>query len=193
MKAGYYLCYSKVAAGRLFPSRPFLSLSCSLSLPLRQSLSPTERLSPPVQESAGGMVVSDIQLITDKESIPHGYCYIAEHLEQSERSLKKQKCFLGLVIRLWHEDIRPVEAVTECVWHDNQTQREKKRRKNKSPSSHSAWAGISAAVAARLQQKITDQEKLILGMHRYHFATEQVAYERLLLTTYRYQVLRAVQ
>lgn len=30
------------------------------------------------------MVVSDIQLITDKESIPHGYCYIAEHLEPSE-------------------------------------------------------------------------------------------------------------
>lgn len=33
---------------------------------------------------AGGMVVSDIQLISDKESIPHGYCYIAEYLEPSE-------------------------------------------------------------------------------------------------------------
>lgn len=30
------------------------------------------------------MVVADIQLISDKESIPHGYCYIAEHLEPSE-------------------------------------------------------------------------------------------------------------
>lgn len=31
-----------------------------------------------------GMVVSDIQLITEKDSIPHGFCYIAEYLEQSE-------------------------------------------------------------------------------------------------------------
>lgn len=30
------------------------------------------------------MVVADIQLISDKDSIPHGYCYIAEHLEPSE-------------------------------------------------------------------------------------------------------------
>lgn len=30
------------------------------------------------------MVVADIQLISEKDSIPHGYCYIAEHLDQSE-------------------------------------------------------------------------------------------------------------
>ena len=28
--------------------------------------------------------MSDIQLISDKDSIPHGYCFIAEHLEASE-------------------------------------------------------------------------------------------------------------
>lgn len=37
-----------------------------------------------LQDVASGMVVTDIQLISDKESIPHGYCYIAEHLEPSE-------------------------------------------------------------------------------------------------------------
>lgn len=75
MKAGYYICYSKVRD------------ACAVKTPshvgsLRLSLS--RHVSLPAQESAGGMVVSDIQLITDKESIPHGYCYIAEHLEPSE-------------------------------------------------------------------------------------------------------------
>lgn len=37
-----------------------------------------------LQDVASGMVVADIQLISDKELIPHGYCYIAEHLEPSE-------------------------------------------------------------------------------------------------------------
>lgn len=37
-----------------------------------------------LQDAASGMVVADIQLISDKESIPHGYCYIAEHLEPSK-------------------------------------------------------------------------------------------------------------
>lgn len=32
------------------------------------------------------MVVSDIQLISDKEAIPHGYSYIEEHLEPSENT-----------------------------------------------------------------------------------------------------------
>uniref|UniRef100_H2UAV3 Multivesicular body subunit 12A n=1 Tax=Takifugu rubripes TaxID=31033 RepID=H2UAV3_TAKRU len=38
------------------------------------------------KDLACGMVVADIQLISDKESIPHGYCYIAEHLEPSEHT-----------------------------------------------------------------------------------------------------------
>lgn len=48
------------------------------------------------QDLAGGMVVSDIQLISDKESIPHGYCYIAEHLEPSE--YKHQRIFVCLSV-----------------------------------------------------------------------------------------------
>ncbi len=30
------------------------------------------------------MVVADVQVITDKETIPHGYCYIPEFLENSK-------------------------------------------------------------------------------------------------------------
>lgn len=78
MKSGYFLCYSKVTdrdpdnTSCLFPSSPFFS----------SPVSPCVSLS--LQDLSGGMVVSDIQLISDKESIPHGYCYIAEHLEPSE-------------------------------------------------------------------------------------------------------------
>lgn len=49
------------------------------------------------KESAGGMVVSDIQLITDKESIPHGCCYIAEHLEPRANVSKKKRVCVRLV------------------------------------------------------------------------------------------------
>lgn len=38
----------------------------------------------------GGMVIADIQVISDRDSIPHGYCYIAEHLE-SKASVSKKK------------------------------------------------------------------------------------------------------
>ncbi|KAM6939786.1 multivesicular body subunit 12A [Xenentodon cancila] len=45
------------------------------------------------KDVTGGMVVADIQIITDKESIPHGYCYIAEHLElKASVSKKKRLC-----------------------------------------------------------------------------------------------------
>ncbi|XP_030287381.1 multivesicular body subunit 12A [Sparus aurata] len=45
------------------------------------------------KDLAGGMVVTDIQLISDKESIPHGYCYITEHLEpRATVSKKKRVC-----------------------------------------------------------------------------------------------------
>lgn len=39
-----------------------------------------------LQDLAGGMVVTDIQIITDKEAIPHGYCYIPEHLDSSKHT-----------------------------------------------------------------------------------------------------------
>ncbi|TKS68985.1 Multivesicular body subunit 12A ESCRT-I complex subunit MVB12A [Collichthys lucidus] len=48
-------------------------------------------------DMAGGMVVSDIQLITDKESIPHGYCYIAEHLEPKASVSKKKRVCVRVV------------------------------------------------------------------------------------------------
>nr|XP_020476668.1 multivesicular body subunit 12A [Monopterus albus] len=45
----------------------------------------------------GGMVVSDIQVISDKDSIPHGYCYIAEHLEQKATVSKKKRVCVRIV------------------------------------------------------------------------------------------------
>ncbi|XP_075946538.1 multivesicular body subunit 12A [Anarhichas minor] len=44
-----------------------------------------------------GMVVSDIQLISDKESIPPGYCYIAEHLEAKASVSKKKRVCVRVV------------------------------------------------------------------------------------------------
>ncbi|XP_034400293.1 multivesicular body subunit 12A [Cyclopterus lumpus] len=44
-----------------------------------------------------GVVVSDIQLISDKESIPHGYCYIAEHLESKASVWKKKRVCVRVV------------------------------------------------------------------------------------------------
>nr|XP_046263640.1 multivesicular body subunit 12A isoform X2 [Scatophagus argus] len=49
------------------------------------------------KELAGGMVVSDIRLISDKESIPHGYCYIAEHLEPKATVSKKKRVCVRVV------------------------------------------------------------------------------------------------
>ncbi|KAI4833006.1 hypothetical protein KUCAC02_015939 [Chaenocephalus aceratus] len=45
----------------------------------------------------GGMVVSDIQLISDKDSIPHGYCFIAEHLEAKASVWKKKRVCVRMV------------------------------------------------------------------------------------------------
>ncbi|XP_023805060.1 multivesicular body subunit 12A [Oryzias latipes] len=42
------------------------------------------------KDLAGGVVVTDIQIITDKEAIPHGYCYIPEHLD-SKAAVSKRK------------------------------------------------------------------------------------------------------
>ena len=82
MKSGYYLCYSKVT------DRDTMNTE-DASCPLFSALVPPAFLLQIVslfslQDLAGGMVVTDIQLISDKESIPHGYCYIAEHLEPSK-------------------------------------------------------------------------------------------------------------
>ncbi|CAF87944.1 unnamed protein product, partial [Tetraodon nigroviridis] len=48
-------------------------------------------------DAASGMVVADIQLISDKESIPHGYCYIAEHLEPKATVSKKKRVCVRLL------------------------------------------------------------------------------------------------
>ncbi|KAM9856672.1 multivesicular body subunit 12A [Aulostomus maculatus] len=45
----------------------------------------------------GGMVVSDIQIISDKDSIPHGYCYIAEYLEAKASVSKKKRVCVRVV------------------------------------------------------------------------------------------------
>ncbi|XP_036409352.1 multivesicular body subunit 12A-like [Megalops cyprinoides] len=47
--------------------------------------------------TAGGMVVSDIQIITDKEPIPHGYCYIPEYLEPKASVWKKKRVCVRIV------------------------------------------------------------------------------------------------
>ncbi|XP_054460830.1 LOW QUALITY PROTEIN: multivesicular body subunit 12A [Anoplopoma fimbria] len=49
------------------------------------------------KELTAGMVVSDIQLISDKDSIPHGYCYIAEHLEAKASVWKKKRVCVRIV------------------------------------------------------------------------------------------------
>ncbi|XP_061888592.1 multivesicular body subunit 12A [Entelurus aequoreus] len=47
--------------------------------------------------TSGGMVVSDIQLISDKDAIPHGYTFIAEHLEPRATVSKKKRVCVRVV------------------------------------------------------------------------------------------------
>ncbi|XP_057700765.1 multivesicular body subunit 12A [Corythoichthys intestinalis] len=47
--------------------------------------------------TSGGMVVSDIRLIAEKDSIPHGYCFIAEHLEPKTTVSKKKRVCVRVV------------------------------------------------------------------------------------------------
>lgn len=49
------------------------------------------------KDLTGGMVVSDIQIISDKDSIPHGYCFIAEHLEPKATVSKKKRVCVRIV------------------------------------------------------------------------------------------------
>uniref|UniRef100_A0A3B4F1N4 Multivesicular body subunit 12A n=1 Tax=Pundamilia nyererei TaxID=303518 RepID=A0A3B4F1N4_9CICH len=49
------------------------------------------------KDSAGGMVVSDIRIISDKDSLPHGYCFIAEHLEPKATVSKKKRVCVRIV------------------------------------------------------------------------------------------------
>ncbi|XP_029918986.1 multivesicular body subunit 12A [Myripristis murdjan] len=49
------------------------------------------------KDLSGGMVVSDVQVISDKETIPHGYCYIAEHLEPKASVWKKKRVCVRVV------------------------------------------------------------------------------------------------
>ncbi|XP_034544823.1 multivesicular body subunit 12A isoform X2 [Notolabrus celidotus] len=49
------------------------------------------------KDLSGGMVLSDIQLITERDSIPHGYCYIAEYLEPKASVSKKKRVCVRVV------------------------------------------------------------------------------------------------
>ncbi|XP_022045125.1 multivesicular body subunit 12A [Acanthochromis polyacanthus] len=49
------------------------------------------------KDLAGGMVVTDIQVISDKDSIPHGFCYIPEHLEPKATVSKKKRVCVRFV------------------------------------------------------------------------------------------------
>ncbi|XP_030636691.1 multivesicular body subunit 12A [Chanos chanos] len=46
---------------------------------------------------SGGMVVSDVRVISDKETIPHGYCYIPEFLENRASVWKKKRVCVRIV------------------------------------------------------------------------------------------------
>lgn len=91
MRSGPYLCFSKVREKER--ETPCVCV-CVHVLPWVKSLSSLSLLSLSLQDAASGMVVADIQLISDKESIPHGYCYIAEHLEPSEYTLSPLTTYL---------------------------------------------------------------------------------------------------
>ncbi|XP_061088363.1 multivesicular body subunit 12A-like [Conger conger] len=43
------------------------------------------------RKTGGGMVVSDIQVISEKDSTPHGYCYIPEYLEPKTSLWRKKR------------------------------------------------------------------------------------------------------
>ncbi|XP_026054448.1 multivesicular body subunit 12A isoform X1 [Carassius auratus] len=58
------------------------------------------------KDLSAGMVVADVQVITDKETIPHGYCYIPEFLEQKASVGKKKRICVRLV---------PMGSVTTAV------------------------------------------------------------------------------
>ncbi|XP_041838164.1 multivesicular body subunit 12A [Melanotaenia boesemani] len=49
------------------------------------------------KDLTGGMIVSDLQVISEKDSIPHGYCYIAEHLEAKTSVSKKKRVCVRVV------------------------------------------------------------------------------------------------
>ncbi|XP_051559382.1 multivesicular body subunit 12A-like [Myxocyprinus asiaticus] len=49
------------------------------------------------KDLSGGMVVADVQVISDKETIPHGYCYIPEYLEPKASVGKKKRVCVRIV------------------------------------------------------------------------------------------------
>lgn len=95
-----------------------------------------------LQDLASGMVVADIQLISDKESIPHGYCYIAEHLEPSKHThthahtlYLKSHCWGGVKITRQPHRLQPDRfSVRLCV------QRRPSQRRSGCVCSSSQWA-----------------------------------------------------
>ncbi|XP_008315772.1 multivesicular body subunit 12A [Cynoglossus semilaevis] len=58
------------------------------------------------KDQRGGMVVSDIQLLSDKDPVPHGYCFISEHLEPKASVSKKKRACVRIV---------PVASVDSAV------------------------------------------------------------------------------
>ncbi|XP_026882935.2 multivesicular body subunit 12A [Electrophorus electricus] len=58
------------------------------------------------KDLSGGMVVSDVQVISDKETLPHGYCYIPEYMDSKVSVWKKKRVCVRIV---------PVDSVTTAV------------------------------------------------------------------------------
>ncbi|KAM9454467.1 multivesicular body subunit 12A [Clarias gariepinus] len=58
------------------------------------------------KDLSGGMVVSDVQVISEKDVIPHGYCYIPEFMESKSSVWKKKRVCVRIV---------PVDSVNTAV------------------------------------------------------------------------------
>ncbi|XP_062865915.1 multivesicular body subunit 12A [Trichomycterus rosablanca] len=58
------------------------------------------------KDVSGGMVVSDVQVISERDAIPHGYCYISEFMEPKASVWKKKRVCVSLV---------PIASVTAAV------------------------------------------------------------------------------
>ncbi|XP_047659196.1 multivesicular body subunit 12A isoform X1 [Tachysurus fulvidraco] len=58
------------------------------------------------KDLSGGMMVSDVQVISDKDVIPHGYCYIPEFMESKSSVWKKKRVCVRIV---------PVDSLATAV------------------------------------------------------------------------------
>ncbi|KAK0148828.1 Multivesicular body subunit 12A [Merluccius polli] len=49
------------------------------------------------KEQSGGVVLSDVRILSEKDAIPHGYCFITEHLEPKVSVSKRKRICVRMV------------------------------------------------------------------------------------------------